>query len=78
MPIIERAGNLIVVSNRLPVGIKEAGKDAHKITPSSAGLVSGLQGLATSGVKFTWYGWLGFDIQGTSAARLKQTLLDEY
>ena len=71
-------GNLVVVSNRLPVSIKGLGQDNHKITPSSGGLVSGLQGLATSGVEFAWYGWPGFDIQGKSAARLSKTLLDDH
>ncbi|KAL6941844.1 Trehalose-6-P synthase/phosphatase complex synthase subunit [Hanseniaspora vineae] len=55
-------GNVIVVSNRLPVTIsknQDTGKYEYKM--SSGGLVTALQGLAKH-TTFQWYGWPGLTL----------------
>ena len=50
-------GRLIVVSNRLPVSVSRQGGD-FVFTPSSGGLVTGLQAVARSR-ELLWVGWCG-------------------
>jgi trehalose 6-phosphate synthase len=77
-PSAPRQGRLIIVSNRLPVSIKDNGKGHFELKPSSGGLVTGLRGLANSGVEFLWFGWPGLEIAKKDASSLKSTLLKEH
>ncbi|KAG7812555.1 hypothetical protein KL921_001787 [Ogataea angusta] len=57
-------GNVIVVSNRIPVTIKkteddENGNPKYDYTMSSGGLVTALQGLKNP---FRWFGWPGMSV----------------
>lgn len=71
-------GRLVVVSNRLPVSIKDTGQGRYELKPSSGGLVTGLRGLANTGVEFLWFGWPGLEIPKENASLLKKTLLEEH
>lgn len=61
-PVAETASRLLVVSNRLPVTIKEvenaAGEKEWKFSGSSGGLVSALSGVKKQ-MPFLWIGWPG-------------------
>jgi trehalose-6-phosphate synthase len=73
-----RKGRLIIVSNRLPVSIKDTGHGQYEMKPSSGGLVTGLRGLANSGVNFLWFGWPGLEIPKENVSRLKRTLSKDH
>lgn len=77
MPSATQKGRLIIVSNRLPVSIEDTAKGNYKLKPSSGGLVTGLKGLANSGVEFLWFGWPGREIPKENVSRLSDTLLEE-
>jgi trehalose 6-phosphate synthase len=64
-------GRLIIVSNRLPVSIKDTGHSQYEMKPSSGGLVTGPRGLANSGVDFLWFGWPGLQIPKENVSKLK-------
>lgn len=68
---------MIIVSNRLPVCIEHKGQGQYELKPSSGGLVTGLRGLANSGVEFLWFGWPGLEIPKENASHLEKTLLEE-
>lgn len=72
-----RKGRLVIVSNRLPVSVKYTG-EGYKLEPSCGGLVTGLRGLANSGVEFLWFGWPGHEIAKENAPLLKKNLLEEH
>lgn len=73
-----RKGRLVIVSNRLPVSIKNKGQGQYKLEPSSGGLVTGLRGLANSGVDFLWFGWPGLEIPKENVSCLEKTLLGKH
>lgn len=73
-----RKGRLVIVSNRLPVSIKSTGQGRYEMKPSSGGLVTGLRGLANSGVEFLWFGWPGLEIPKDDAPQLERNLLGEH
>lgn len=77
-PSTARKGRLIVVSNRLPVSINGLSHDCFELKSSSGGLVTGLRGLANSGINFLWFGWPGLEIAKKSASFLKTKLLKEH
>src|SRR5262245_50226697 len=54
MPATER---VLIVSNRLPVTVQEAGASIE-VVPSAGGLASGLRGYYQSAAA-TWIGWPG-------------------
>ncbi|KAK3701348.1 Trehalose-6-P synthase/phosphatase complex synthase subunit [Vermiconidia calcicola] len=69
---------LIIVSNRLPVGIKRMAEGQYDFSPSSGGLVTGLSGLAKGGVEFLWYGWPGIEVPQEDMSHLKEELLHKH
>ncbi|AET38927.1 alpha,alpha-trehalose-phosphate synthase (UDP-forming) TPS1 Ecym_3442 [Eremothecium cymbalariae DBVPG len=73
-----KIGNVIVVSNRLPVTITK-NSDTHKYEycMSSGGLVTALQGLKKS-TKFQWYGWPGLEIPEADKEEVKKDLLEKF
>jgi trehalose 6-phosphate synthase len=77
-PSAARKGRLIIVSNRLPVSIKDQGNDRFELKASSGGLVTGLRGLANSGIDFLWFGWPGLDIAKKNTSFLKTKLFEEH
>jgi len=77
-PFAARQGRLIIVSNRLPVSINDNGKSKFELKTSSGGLVTGLRGLANSGVEFLWFGWPGLEVAKKDASSLKSTLREEH
>lgn len=71
-------GNVIVVSNRLPVTIKKNSETGeYTYSMSSGGLVTALQGLKKS-TKFQWYGWPGLEIPDDDKARVRKDLLEKF
>jgi trehalose 6-phosphate synthase len=54
-------GNVLAISNRLPVTIKRDNDGTYQYTMSSGGLVTALSGLKKS-TKFKWFGWPGLEI----------------
>lgn len=71
-------GRLIIASNRLPVSIEDIGQGQYEFKASSGGLVTGLRGLANSGLEFLWYGWPGIEISKENVSHLRKPLLDEH
>lgn len=72
------SGNIIVVSNRLPVTIKknvETGE--YEYSMSSGGLVTALQGLKKTST-FQWYGWPGLEIPDDEKEKVKKDLKEKF
>lgn len=69
---------LMIVSNRLPVGIKCLADDQYDFSPSCGGLVTGLKGLAHNDMAFLWYGWPGTTICPERVPHLKGTLRNKF
>jgi hypothetical protein len=69
---------LMIVSNRLPVGIQCLADGRYEFSPSCGGLVTGLKGLAQNDVTFLWYGWPGTKIRHEQSPHLKKTLMAEF
>ncbi|ESW99391.1 hypothetical protein KL918_001678 [Ogataea parapolymorpha] len=72
-------GNVIVVSNRIPVTIKkteddENGKPRYDYTMSSGGLVTALQGLKNP---FRWFGWPGMSVDSEQGRQTVEQDLKE-
>ena len=54
--------NLIIVSNRLPLSIRQTAEDGkYESSISSGGLVTSLSGL-TKSTTFKWFGWPGLQV----------------
>ncbi|QLG70257.1 hypothetical protein HG535_0A01950 [Zygotorulaspora mrakii] len=71
-------GNIIVVSNRLPVTInKNAETGQYEYKMSSGGLVTALQGLKKTST-FQWYGWPGLEIPDHEKEVVKKDLLEKF
>lgn len=69
---------LMIVSNRLPVGVKSIDVDQYDFSPSCGGLVTGLKGLAHNDVTFLWYGWPGTTFSQEQSPHLKQILMEKF
>lgn len=72
------SGNIVVVSNRLPVTInknQETGEYEYKM--SSGGLVTALQGLKKTST-FQWYGWPGLEIPDDEKEKVKKDLKEKF
>lgn len=78
MPAEAEKGRLVIVSNRLPVSVKNMGQGRYETKPSSGGLVTGIRGLVNSGVEFIWFGWPGEEIAKDSISELKGSLLKDH
>jgi hypothetical protein len=61
MPDKDREPTVFVVSNRLPVTIRQSEDGQYDVAPSSGGLVGALHGLSQT-TKFKWYGWPGLEV----------------
>lgn len=71
-------GNVVVVSNRLPVTIKKnSATGEYEYSMSSGGLVTALQGLKKS-TTFQWYGWPGLEIPDEEKPQVKKDLLEKF
>lgn len=73
----EVSGNIIVVSNRLPVTISKDDTGKYQYKMSSGGLVTALQGLKKTAT-FKWYGWPGVEIPDDEKEQVKQDLLEQF
>lgn len=69
--------NLILVSNRLPVTVKQQVDGNYSFSMSSGGLVTGIMGMAKQ-VNFTWYGWPGLEVPETQRPRMVETLARDF
>ena len=74
----DHSSRLMIISNRLPVGIQCLADDRYEFSPSCGGLVTGLKGLAQNDVTFLWYGWPGTEIRQEQSRHLKKTLMEEF
>lgn len=54
-------GNVLVVSNRIPVTLKRSPDGEYEYNMSSGGLVTALQGLKKTST-FQWFGWPGWEV----------------
>ncbi|GMM36944.1 alpha,alpha-trehalose-phosphate synthase (UDP-forming) [Saccharomycopsis crataegensis] len=70
-------GNVLVVSNRLPVTITRNKDGSYEYKMSSGGLVTALQGLKKS-TSFQWFGWPGLEVPDDEKARVKKDLMDQF
>ena len=59
--ITDEKRNLIIVSNRLPLSVKQV-DGTYQSSLSSGGLVTSLSGL-TKSTKFQWFGWPGIEVK---------------
>ncbi|ODQ80429.1 glycosyltransferase family 20 protein [Babjeviella inositovora NRRL Y-12698] len=72
-----KKGNVLVVSNRLPVTIKRSAGGEYQYTMSSGGLVTALQGLKKS-TSFQWFGWPGLEIPDGEKDRVAGDLEEKF
>lgn len=66
-------GNLLIVSNRLPLCIKPSGDGGYETHLSSGGLVSSLSGLSKT-TKFRWFGWPGIEVEKPEEDNVRKSL----
>lgn len=70
--------SLHLVSNRLPVTVRQSQDGSYVCQESCGGLVTGLKGVSECS-RYLWYGWPGLEIAGGQEAdRLRRTLLEEH
>lgn len=67
------SAGLLVVSNRLPVGVKRNDDGSYETSVSSGGLVSSLSGLSGN-VRFEWFGWTGLEIPEEEQKKVEELL----
>lgn len=75
-PPLVHNGNLLIISNRLPITIKKE-NDNYKYNVSSGGLVTGLSGLSKA-TRFQWFGWPGLEIPGEDVERVTRELHEKH
>lgn len=68
--------NLIIVSNRLPLSIKQV-NGTYQSSISSGGLVTALSGL-TKSTEFRWFGWPGMEVKDSEEKKKVSQSLDEH
>ncbi|KAI9592158.1 glycosyltransferase family 20-domain-containing protein [Syncephalis fuscata] len=68
---------LLVVSNRLPITIKQTENQEWTFAMSSGGLVSALSGVKKL-MSFTWIGWPGLDIKEEEREKVQSQLMAEH
>ena len=78
MTPLKFSGRLIIISNRLPVCFKCTGDGTYDASPSSGGLVTGLSGLAKSGMEYRWYGWPGIEVLQKYISHVRDDLLQNH
>ena len=69
----DREPTIFVVSNRLPITVRQSGAEQYDFAPSSGGLVGALHGLSQS-TKFKWYGWPGLEVPEQDQELVKEEL----
>lgn len=75
-PPLVHKGNLLIISNRLPITIKKE-NDNYKYNVSSGGLVTGLSGLSKA-TRFQWFGWPGLEIPEEDVERVTRELHEKH
>jgi trehalose 6-phosphate synthase len=76
-PTLSYGQRLIVVSNRLPVTLKQNDEGKYDFTESSGGLASGMGGVKRD-VEMLWYGWPGMELPPTEKAEITRTLREKH
>ena len=69
----DREPTTFVVSNRLPIAVRQLGDEHYDFAPSSGGLVRALNDLSQS-KKFKWYGWPGLEVPEQSKELVRKEL----
>lgn len=72
----DRKRNLIIVSNRLPLSVKQV-DGTYRSSLSSGGLVTSLSGL-TKSTSFRWFGWPGLEVKDPGDREKVQESLAEH
>lgn len=70
-------GNVLVISNRLPVTIKRSDDGEYKYSMSSGGLVTALSGLKKT-TNFKWFGWPGQELPSSEQRKVSQDLAEKF
>jgi trehalose 6-phosphate synthase len=73
MPDEDREPTAFVVSNRLPITIRQSEDGQYDVAPSSGGLVGALHGLSQT-PQFKWYGWPGLEVPEQEKGLVKDDL----
>ncbi|KAI0460743.1 Trehalose-6-P synthase/phosphatase complex synthase subunit [Komagataella kurtzmanii] len=68
-------GNVLVISNRVPVTIKKGSDGNYQYNMSSGGLVTALQGLKQ---KFQWFGWPGLEVPAIDQEKVNSDLKEKF
>jgi trehalose 6-phosphate synthase len=71
------AGNVLVVSNRIPVTLKRSPSGSYQYNMSSGGLVTALQGLKKTST-FQWFGWPGWEVPEEEQAQVTKDLDEKF
>ena len=71
------SGNVLVISNRLPVTIKRSENGEYDYAMSSGGLVTALSGLKKT-TTFKWFGWPGLEIPNAEKSLVCRDLADKF
>jgi len=70
-------GNVLVVSNRIPVTLKKTDDGQYQYNMSSGGLVTALQGLKKTST-FQWFGWPGWEVPEEDQAKVAKDLDERF
>jgi trehalose 6-phosphate synthase len=76
-PTLSYGQRLIVVSNRLPVTLKQNDEGKYEFNESSGGLASGMSGVKRD-VEMLWYGWPGMELPPSEEADITRTLREKH
>lgn len=76
-PPNEDEQRLFLVSNRLPITIKQTTHGDYELKKSSGGLVSGIAGLIKT-KQFFWYGWPGMQLPADKIGPISDRLREEH
>ncbi|KAH3681916.1 hypothetical protein WICPIJ_007112 [Wickerhamomyces pijperi] len=74
MPV---TGNILVVSNRIPVTLKRSPEGTYEYNLSSGGLVTALQGLKKTST-FQWFGWPGWEVPEEEQEQVTKDLDEKF
>lgn len=70
-------GRLLIVSNRLPITVKDDMENRTFFVPTSGGLASALSFLSES-MEFKWFGWPGAEILHENETSVRRELIETY
>ncbi|CDR39502.1 CYFA0S03e04104g1_1 [Cyberlindnera fabianii] len=71
------SGNVLVVSNRIPVTLKRSPDGEYQYNMSSGGLVTALQGLKKTST-FQWFGWPGWEVPADEQEKVTRELDEKF